>query len=252
MSTTKGSSRATLTIRGIDVAVTFKDIKNLHISVHPPHGAVRVAAPRRLDEVRVRHAIAARLTWIREQQRQFREAERQSQREMVSGESHYVWGVRRRLRVIERPGRAHVELDHDRLLLYIPADAGPLADAGSVRDARERVLQQWQRAELRRAIPPLLATWEPVVGRRAVAWGIKRMKTKWGSCNRESGRIWLNLELAKKPPACLEYVVVHELAHLIERNHGERFTELMDRVLPDWRGRRAELNRAPLADEEWM
>src|SRR5262249_30073957 len=134
---------------------------------------------------------------------------------------------------------------------YVPADAAPLADPGSVRDARERVLRQWQRAELRRAIPPLLATWEPVVGRRAAAWGGKRLKNKWGAWNRESGRIWLTLELAKKPPACLEYVVVHELAHLIERNHGERFTELMDRVLPDWRGRRAELNRAPLADEVW-
>jgi predicted metal-dependent hydrolase len=162
---------------------------------------------------------------------------------MVSGESHYAWGIRRRLSVIERPGRAHVELDHRRLLLYVPEGTG--------RQARVNVLQQWQRDELRRAVPPLIARWEKEIGRPVTFWGIRRMKTKWGSCNREAARIWLNLELAKKDPACLEYVVVHEMAHLLERGHGERFTSLMDSLLPDWRTRRDTLNRAPLAEETW-
>lgn len=234
---------ASLTVRGIDVDVVYKDIKNLHIGVYPPAGRVRVAAPHRLDEDTVRLAVVQRLTWIKQQRRQFQDAPRQSEREMVNGESHYVWGRRLRLRVIERPGRAHVETDHDRLLLYMPNE--------SDREARDKVLQQWHRAELRRAIPPLLAEWEPQIGKEVSQWGIKRMKTKWGSCNRDAARIWINLELAKKHPLCLEYVVVHELAHLIERNHGERFTKLMDSLMPDWTVRRDDLNNAPLADEVW-
>jgi len=240
MSTTKG----TLTVRGIDIEVVYKDIKHLHIGVYPPEGRVRVAAPRRLADDRVRLAVIQRLAWIKEQRKQFQDAARQSEREMVSGESHYVWGKRLRLRVIERPGRAHAEVDHDRLLLYMPE--------GSDKAARTRVLQRWQRAELRRAIPPLLSKWEPQIEQSVSQWGIKRMKTKWGSCNREAARIWINLELAKKHPLCLEYVVVHELAHLLERNHGERFAKLMDSLLPDWKSRRDTLNKTPLADEAWV
>jgi len=232
-----------LTVRGIDVEIVYKDIKNLHIGVYPPAGRVRVAAPRRVDEDRIRLAVIQRLSWIKRQQKQLRDAVRQSEREMVSGESHYVWGSRLRLRIIERPGRAHVEVDHDRLLLYMPE--------GSDRETRTKVLQRWQREELRRAVPPLISKWEPRIGRSVSAWGVKRMKTKWGSCNRESGRVWVNLELAKKPPLCLEYVVVHEMAHLLVRNHGEPFAKLMDTLLPDWRTRRETLNNAPLADEAW-
>jgi predicted metal-dependent hydrolase len=239
MSIVKGA----LTVRGIDVEVIYKDIKNLHIGVYPPAGRVRVAAPKRLGEDRVRLAVIQRLSWIKQQQKQFQDALRQSEREMVAGESHYVWGTRRRLSVIERPGRAHVEIDHRRLLLYVPE--------GMDREARAKVLQQWHREELRRAVPPLIARWEKEFGRRVSFWGIKRMKTNWGSCNREAARIWLNLELAKKEPACLEYVVVHEMAHLLERNHGERFAKLMDSLLPDWRTRRDALNRAPLSEETW-
>ena len=225
------------------MTVLYKDIKNLHIGVYPPVGRVRVAAPRRLDEDGIRLAVIQRLPWIKQQQKQLQDAVRQSEREMVSGESHYVWGSSLRLRVIERPGRAHVEVDHDRLLLYMPE--------GSDQEGRAKVLRQWQRSELRRAIPPLISKWEPRVGRSVSQWGIKRMKTKWGSCNRETGRIWINLELAKKHPRCLEYVVVHGMAHLLERNHGERFAKVMDSLLPDWRTRRDALNNAPLADEVW-
>jgi predicted metal-dependent hydrolase len=238
------TASAYLTVRGIDVDVVFKDIKNLHIGVYPPLGRVRVAAPRRLDDEQIRLAVIQRLPWIKRQRRQMQEAVRQSPREMVTGESHYVWGLPRRLKVVKRPGRPHVELDGERLLLYVPDEADT--------DARLKLLQDWQRRQLRAAIPPLIEKWEPAVGRTVPRWSIRRMKTKWGSCNRKTGHIWFNLELAKKPPRSLEYIVVHEMTHLLERNHGERFIELMDGFLPDWRSRRDELNSAPLADERWI
>jgi predicted metal-dependent hydrolase len=239
MSTVSG----TLMVRGINVDVVRKDIRHLHIGVYPPSGRVRVAAPTRLDDEQVRLAVIQRLSWIKRQRRRFQDPTRQSPREMVSGESHYVWGTRLRLKVLERPGRAHVEIDGDRLLLFVPE--------GSDTAVRTKALQDWQRSELRREVPPLIRRWEPVIGHTVSRWGIKRMKTKWGSCSPETGYLWFNLELAKKHPLTLEYVVVHEMAHLLERNHGERFARLMDSLMADWRARRDALNAAPLADEAW-
>jgi predicted metal-dependent hydrolase len=237
------TANGTLTVRGIKVDLVRKDIRNLHIGVYPPSGRVRVAAPTRIEDDQVRLAIIQRLSWIKRRRREFQDATRQSSREMVSGESHYVWGNRLRLKLIERPGRAHVEIDGDRLLLFVPE--------GSDREARLKTLQHWQRSELRREVPGLISRWEPVIGRTVSHWGIKRMKTKWGSCNRDTGRLWFNLELAKKHPLTLEYVVVHEMVHLLERSHGERFAKLMDCLMADWRARRDALNAAPLADEAW-
>ena len=237
------TASAYLTVRGIDIDVVYKDIKNLHIGVYPPMGRVRVAAPERLDDEQVRLAIIQRLPWIKRQREQLRSADRQSQREMVTGESHYVWGTRHRLKVIERPGRAHFEIDGGRLLLYVPDDTS----AAKRRD----LLDRWYREQLRAAIPPLIAKWQRILEVTVPRWSIRRMKTKWGSCNRETGHIWFNVELAKKHPDCLEYIVVHEMAHHIERNHGQRFAKLMDGFMPDWRARRDQLNDAPLADENW-
>lgn len=237
MSTTS----AYLTVRGIDIDVVYKDIKHLHIGVYPPLGRVRVAAPLKLDDDRVRLAVITRLPWIKEQRDRLRSAERQSIREMTTGESHYVWGRRLRLKVIKRPGRAHLEVDGGRLLLYVPE--------GTSADRRREILDHWYRDQLRSVIPDLLVRWEPLLDVVVPRWSIRRMKTKWGSCNRETGHLWFNVELAKKHPDSLEYLVVHEMTHLLERNHGERFTELMDRHLPDWRSRRDNLNDAPLADE---
>jgi len=237
------TANAYLTIRGINIDVVYKDIKNLHIGVYPPVGRVRVAAPKRLDEEQIRLAVIQRLPWIRRKRQQFQEAARQSSREMVTGESHYVWGQRHRLKIIERPGRAHVEQDGSRLLMYVQETTD--------RNARVILLQEWQRHQVRLAVAPLIARWEPIIGREVPRWSVRRMKTKWGSCNRETGHIWLNLELAKKHPLCLEYIVVHEITHLLERNHGARFTKLMDKFMPDWRGRRDELNSAPLTEEQW-
>lgn len=237
------TANAYLTIRGIDIDVIYKDIKNLHIGVYPPMGRVRVAAPARLDDDAIRLAVIKRLPWIKQQRDQFKNAERQSEREMVTGESHYVWGVRKRLKIVERPGRMHLEVDADRLVLY----ATPDSDA-----ARRRVvLDDWYRKQLRHTLPDLIRTWEQKLGLSVPRWSIRRMKTKWGSCNRENRHIWFNVELAKKHPDCLEYIVVHEMTHYLERGHGARFTALMDERLPDWRARREALNGEPLANEAW-
>jgi len=237
------TTNAYLTIRGIGIDVVYKDIKNLHIGVYPPLGRVRVAAPRRLDDDQVRLAVIQRLPWIKRQRAQLRSTDRQSEREMVTGESHYVWGVRRRLKVVERPGRAHVEIDGDRLILYVPTDRNV--------EQRRAVLDTWYRMQLREAIPGLISTWESMLDTRVPDWVVRRMRTKWGTCNRETRRLTFNVELAKKHPDCLEYIVVHEMMHYFERNHGDRFTKLMDDAMPDWRTRRDRLNDSPLADEKW-
>ncbi|MFB9902855.1 M48 family metallopeptidase [Allokutzneria oryzae] len=237
------TASAYLTILGIDVDVIYKDIKNLHVGVYPPLGRVRVAAPYKLDDEHVRLAVIQRLPWIKQRREELRSAARQSEREMVTGESHYMWGTRYRLKVIERPGRPHFEIDGERLLLYVPA--------GTTAEQRRTLLDRWHREQLRQTIPSLIIKWEPRLDVSVPRWTIRRMKTKWGSCNRETGHIWFNVELAKKHPDCLEYIVVHEMTHHLERNHGPRFTKLMDTFLPNWRALRNQLNNAPLAQEQW-
>ena len=231
-------------IGGTPVEVVRKDIRNLHVGVYPPRGRVRVAAPLRLDDEAVRLAVVARLGWIRRRQAEFQRQDRQSRREFVTGESHYFEGRRYRLDVVERPGPPMVRLpDNTRMMLRVRPGAG--------RDAREAILHRWYRHRLRGRLLALLAKWEPRVDVQVAEARIKRMKTRWGTCNRDARRIWLNLELAKKPAPCLEYVVVHEMVHLIEPRHNDRFRDLMDRLMPRWRLHRDHLNRAPLAHEDW-
>lgn len=229
---------------GLDVEVVRKAIKNLHLGVYPPDGRVRVAAPLAVSDEAVRLAVVGKLGWIKRQQAQFGSQARQSHREMVSGESHYFLGRRYRLRVVEHDGPSKVVLrsrSHLELLVRVGMDAGQ----------RERLLQRWYREQLRLLIPSLIEEWQPALGVQVADWGIRRMKTRWGTCNAETGRIWLNLELAKKPVQCLEYIAVHEMMHLLERHHNDRFTALMDHHLPSWRLHRDELNAAPLAHETW-
>lgn len=237
-------TRQRIHLRGLPVEVVRKDIKNLHVGVYPPEGRVRVAAPLRLDDEAVRLAVISRLGWIHCRRAEFERQVRQSEREMVSGESHYCEGRRYRLDVVERKGRPSVSLQNNTTMRL---QVRPGAD----RDARDAVLQRWYRGRLREQIPALVAKWEPKVGRTIADVRIKRMKTRWGSCNAEARRIWLNLELTKKPVACLEYILVHEMVHFTERHHTERFRELMDALMPTWQICRDELNRAPLAHEEW-
>ena len=232
-----------LTVAGIGVDVVYKNIKNMHISVYPPIGRVRVAAPDRLDEEAIRLAVVQRLPWIKKQREQLRDAERQSEREMVTGESHYVWGQRLRLKLIETTGRPHVDIVRSKLQLSLPA----ASDSAH----RRKLLEVWYRKQIKAAIPLLIEKWEPIIGQEVNGWTVRRMKTKWGSCNPESANLWFNIELAKKHPSCLEYIVVHEMTHFHERTHNDRFVELMDKLLPNWRATRDELNGAPLAEEEW-
>lgn len=238
------TSRETIEVGGIRVEVVRKPIKNLHLSVHPPDGRVRVSAPQRIDDEAVRLAVVSRLAWIRRHQKTFAEQPRQSQREMVSGESHYLLGRRYRLRVLEDggPNRVTVKGNSELEMQVRP---------GTDRDKREQVLNEWYRKHLKSLVPGLVSHWQPIVGVQVADWGVKKMKTRWGSCNTQDRRVWLNLELAKKPPNCLEYVLVHEMVHLLERHHNERFRELMDGFMPQWRLYKDELNQAPLAHEEW-
>lgn len=232
-----------LNVHGTPVEVVRKDIKNLHVGVYPPSGRVRVAVPLRLDDDAVRLAVISRLGWIRRQQARFAQQDRQSQREFVTGESHYFEGRRYRLDVIEGNGPPVCLTNNKTITLRVRP--------GADRAAREAVLSRWYRRQLRAHIPTLLAKWEHRIGVQAGEVRIKKMKTCWGSCNQEARRIWLNLELAKKQPSCLEYILVHELVHLIERRHNDRFRELMDSYMPQWRTHRDALNRAPLAHAEW-
>lgn len=238
------SDRRQIDVGGIAVEVVRKDIKNLHVGVYPPCGRVRVAAPLRLGEEAVRLAVVSRMGWIRRQQAEFGQQDRQSQREFVTGESHYFQGRRYRLSVTEYDGPPSVWLANNTTMAL-------RVRAGTDTAKREAVLQRWYRARLNEQLSPLIAKWAPKVGVAVAEVRIKQMKTRWGSCNAQAGRIWLNLELAKKPPECVEYVLVHELVHLLERQHSERFRALMDQFLPNWALLRAELNRAPLAHKDW-
>ncbi len=237
------TASANLTVSGLDIDVVYKDIKNLHISVYPPMGRIRVAAPERTNEDTIRLAVVQRLPWIRRQREQFQEADRQTKREMESGETHYVWGQRYRLDVSRTSSHYKVQTKGNTIWVIAPADA----DA----DARRATLDRWYRRQMKSALPAVLEKWQPILGAEADKVVVRRMKTKWGTCVTHSRTIWINPELAKKNPRCLEYIVVHELMHLHERGHGERFVALMDKYLPDWRARRDELNAAPLADEAW-
>lgn len=240
LSTTEGY----LTVSGVDVDVVYKDIKNMHISVYPPAGRVRIAAPHRTTEDSIRLAVVQRLPWIKRQRERLQNAERQTERHMVSGETHYVWGQRYLLDVSRTSGAHGVEISGKTLWVIAP----PGTDA----EGRFGTLDRWYRRELKSAVPVLLEKWQSVLGVEANKVIVRRMKTKWGTCVTTSGTIWLNPELAKKDPRCLEYIVVHELAHLRERGHGDAFVALMDSALPDWRARRDELNEAPLGHEDWI
>ncbi|MBS7690745.1 M48 family metallopeptidase [Pseudomonas lalucatii] len=233
----------TITVSGLSVEIVRKNIKNLHLGVYPPQGRVRVAAPLAVDDEAVRLAVVGKLGWIKRQRARFQAQPRQSQRRMVSGESHYFLGRRYRLRVHQTTGALRIALRGKASMdLFVRPD--------TTVERREQVLQDFYRAELKRLVPELLEKWQPKLGVEARAWGIKRMKTKWGTCNIEARRIWLNLELAKKPVQCLEYILVHELAHLHERHHNDRFTSLLDQHLPQWRLLREELNQSVLAEYE--
>lgn len=225
------------------IEVLRKDIKNLHLSVLPPHGRVRVAAPRQMNLDTIRVFVISKLEWIRRQQRKMDAQQREAPREYLDRESHYVWGRRYLLKRIEEEAAPSVELRHSRLVLQVR----PGTD-----EARSReILEVWYREQIRVAVPSLIAKWEPVMGVKVGRVFVQRMKTRWGSCNPESQSIRLNTDLAKKPPECLEYIMVHEMAHLLEPTHNPRFRSLMNLFMPQSQHLKDELNRLPVRHENW-
>jgi len=232
-----------INIGGISVDVEFKDIKNVHLSVYPPTGRVRIAAPARMSIDTIRLYAIAKLGWIKKQQAKLQSQQRETPREYLDRESHYVWGRRYLLKVQEADQTPSVELKHNQMVMTVRPDAG--------KEKKEDVVASWYREQLRLAMSPLIAKWEALMGVKSSRIFVQRMKTKWGSCNPHSRSIRLNSELAKKSPECLEYVIVHELVHLLEPTHNNRFVALMDKFMPQWRQFRDELNRMPLSHQEW-
>ena len=229
---------------GITVEVVLKDIKNIHLSVYPPTGRVRISAPSRMSLDTIRAYAISKLGWIKQQQKKLQEQERETPREYLDRESHYVWGQRYLLKVVEDDQRPSVELTHTQMHLRVR----PGTD-----EARKRaIVEEWYRQQLKQAVPPLIAKWELAMGVKVERFFIRRMKTRWGSCNHSARTIRLNTELAKKPQECLEYIVVHEMAHLLEPTHNTRFVALMDQFMPNWPFHRDLLNQLPVTHEDWM
>ena len=227
----------------LKIEVTRKDIKNVHLSVHPPDGRVSLSAPlnTRLEVARA-YAIS-KLSWIRLQQDKLAKQPRETPREFVNRESHYIWGKRYLLNVVHTDGKQHVTLDHKKINLFVKP--------GSNKSKREEVFYEWQKKQLHEFVLETVAKWEPILGVKANAYFLQRMKTKWGSCNHKSRNIRLNTELVKKPKDLVEYVIVHELVHLIVPVHNEKFIAILDKFYPSWREARMELNELPLGHVEW-
>lgn len=228
---------------GIAIDVVFKDIKNVHLSVHPPAGKARVSAPSRMNLDTVRIFCISKLGWIKAQRKRMQGQARETKREYLDLESHYVWGRRYLLAVISVEEAPGLEIQHDRLLLRVRS--------GTTAARKHAIVDEWYRSLVREAAHDLVSHWEPRVGVRVSRIFVQRMKTKWGSASPGPRNIRLNTDLAKKPRECLEYIVVHEMAHLLEPTHNARFISLMDRLMPQWRMYRDQLNRLPVRHEEW-
>ena len=234
---------AQLNLGGIPVDVVFKDIKNVHLSVHPPTGRVRISAPDRMKIDTVRLFAISKLGWIKRQQITLRGQERETPREYLDRESHYLWGKRYLLQVLEMDAAPGVELGHGKMILRVRP--------GAMEDKRREIVAQFYRDQIRSMLPTFVDRWASVIGVTVDRFYVQHMKTKWGGCNPRARAIRLNSELAKKPKRCLEYIVVHEMVHLQVRHHNDRFTGLMDKFVPQWRHYREELNRWPLGHETW-
>ncbi|HRH98453.1 MAG TPA: SprT family zinc-dependent metalloprotease [Prosthecobacter sp.] len=227
----------------VAVDVVQKDIKNLHLSVHPPTGRVTISAPTRMKLDAIRVFAITKLGWIKQQQAKQRAQMRETPRDYVERESHYLWGRRYLMSVLEEEGPTCVEVSGNRIKLHVRP--------GTLPAKRHAIMDQWYRSELKQALVPLLTKWEKIIGVKAAKVFVQRMKTKWGSCNHRSGTVRFNTDLAKKPPECLEYLVVHELVHLLEHTHNARFVSLMDHYLSKWRTHQQALNNLPVRHEAW-
>jgi len=228
----------TIRVGDIPIEVTRKRIKHVHLRVRPPNGDVTISAPWSARLKVVEEFAASRLEWIRRQQTRVRGQKRESPRLFVAGEDHYLWGSRYLLSVVERDGRPAVTVDDSCITLVIQPGSDPAR--------RARAMYAWHKALLRDALPPLISKWEERLSVRLKGYYLRRMKTRWGTCNNRTKHIRLNTELVTKPAHLLEYVLVHELVHLVVPNHGPRFVALMNEHYPAWRAARAELNASAI------
>ena len=233
-----------LQIANVQIDVVRKDIKNMHLAVYPPLGRIRLAVPQNTDEEVLRLFAISKLGWIKKHVKNFQEQARETKRDYVSGESHFFQGQRYILDVEEHDGYSKVKITGTKNISFRVPRGASVEDKG-------KIIKEWYRKQLKIQISPLIDKWEKVIGVKTNDWGVKQMKTKWGACNTDAKRIWLNLELAKKPPICLEYIIVHELIHLHERNHNDRFIQLMNEFMPKWRLHRNELNSLPIVHNDW-
>jgi predicted metal-dependent hydrolase len=227
----------------IEAEVTFKAIKNVHLSVHPPMGRVRIAAPTRMKLDTVRVFAISKLGWIKQQRKKLTEQKREPRREYLERESHYVWGKRYLLSVVEREEAPSIVLKHSKMILSVRP--------GTDVTKRHEIMEHWYRDQMRQAVPELIDRWEPLLCVKVAKFFVQKMRTRWGSCNPNTGSIRLNTDLAKKPCQCLEYIVVHEMVHLLEPTHNAHFVSLMDRFMPRWQHHRQNLNRLPVRHEDW-
>ncbi|WP_286256824.1 M48 family metallopeptidase [Pseudoalteromonas apostichopi] len=234
---------AEIQLGDIPIEIVQKNIKNVHLSVHPPNGRVRVSAPLGMEIDTIRVFVISKLSWVKQQQKKFINQQREAPREFIERESHYFQGKRYQLRVKYVDAKPSVSVNHKYIVLETRRESSP--------EQRSKILNEWYRLRLKSAIPELIKQYEKIMQVSVAEFGVKKMKTKWGTCNPAAQRIWLNLELAKKPPECLEYIVVHEMTHLIEPTHNKRFTSLMDLFLPKWRLYKDELNKLPVRHENW-
>lgn len=224
----------------LTIDIVKKDIKNLHLAVYPPTGRIRIASPKNLNDEAVRLFAISKIRWIKKHQKNFYEQLRESPRQFITGESHYFAGQRYLLKVIERFGKHEIHIKNKTILeLYVSPNASI--------ESKERVFNEWYRDYLKENMPDLIKKWESKIGVNCEKWDIKKMRTKWGSCNIEKRKILLNLELAKKPLHCIEYVIVHELIHFKERNHNDNFRFLIDKFMPNWKTNKRELNSLPVS-----
>jgi predicted metal-dependent hydrolase len=226
----------------IDVDVVKKKIRNIRLTVYPPAGRVRISAPLRMKLDTIRDYLLSKLDWIRKHRQKIQMQEREAPARYLDRESHLVWGERYQLTIIEKDAGPLVELHHDTLVLQCRPAAGV--------ERKQAILEAWYREQLKDAVPPLIAKWEPLMGVKVGKFFVRRMKTRWGSCNPRARSIRFNTDLARKPPQCLEYIVVHEMAHLLEPSHNSRFKALMDRFMPNWRCHKEELNRLPVRHKD--
>ncbi len=223
-----------MNVAGIEIEIIKKNIKNMHLSVVPPDGRVRISAPLSIGNEAIQLFAISKIGWIKKQIEKFQNQQRQSEREYVSGESHYLWGKRYRMEIRYTRGNSKVELNGNKMIFTIHSE--------STANQRQNTLNEWYRRHLKVKLPSLFDKWEKVIGIHANEVKVKNMLTKWGSCSTEAKRIWINLQLVKKPIECLEYIVVHELVHLLEKSHNKQFVAYMDAFLPDWRTRKELLN----------